>query len=225
MKTRKIQVTAKKVDELMALFRTLPAEPVGEHLSVDEFTGYAMGKLLTAEVQRLDEHLASCPNCATEMERLLEASEAWRGEQGKQRLAALRERLIGQLPTPDQPSLRKRLAQRLQEAMENWQDTFSRRELAWAAATDDEDGREIWNWQSDDGRLRGHAVLEKNGNLTYRFVSGELELQGARFYLCLGALRREVVLRRVSETEVGARVVVPAHARPADPADFSLEVA
>jgi hypothetical protein len=219
MKSRRIPVTAKKVDELMALFRALPTEPVGEHLSDDELIGCAMGTLPAEQVAHLGVHLDSCLDCAAEVERLLEAAEAWRGEEGKQRLAALRERLVRQ------PALHERLVQALQEAIENWRNTFSRPQPAWAALTDEEEGRRIWSWQSQDGLLRGHAVLESSGQLTFRFVSLELGLEGQRFALRLGDLRREVVLRRVSETEVGARVVIPAHERPADPTDISLEVA
>jgi hypothetical protein len=223
MKTRKTQVTTTQVDRLLGDIRARPAQPVGDHLSDDECIGYAMETLPAEQVARVDTHLAACPDCAIEMERLLEASEAWCGEPGKQRLAALRERLIGQLPTSEQLSLRERLVLDLQEAVENWQKLFSGRKLAWAASTDEEDRRKIWNWQSDDGLLRGHAVLERNGKLTFRFVSKELGLEGERFSLRLGHLRREVVLRRVAETEVGAKVIVPAHERPADPADISLE--
>lgn len=225
MKSRKIRVRTNQVDRLLADVGDLPSQPVGDHLSDDEFIGLAMETLPAQQVERIDTHLAACPDCAMEMERLLEAAEAWRGEPGKQRLAALRERLIGPLPPPEPRSLRERLVQNLREATENWQELFSRRELAWAASTDEADRRKIWNWQSDDGLLRGHAVLERNGKLTFRFVSKALGLEGERFYLRLGSLRREVVLRRVSETEVGAKVVVPAHERPADPTDISLEMA
>jgi anti-sigma factor RsiW len=125
MKTRKIQLTAKKVDELMALFRAVPAEPVGDHLSDEEFIGYAMETLTTKEVQRVDEHLASCPDCAAEMEPLVAASEVWRGEPGKQRLAALRERL--QPVTPPAPALRERFSDALRQAQESWQALFERK--------------------------------------------------------------------------------------------------
>ena len=61
--------------------------------------------------------------------------------------------------------------------------------------------------------------------MTLRFASHELALEGQRFILRLGDLRREVTLRRVSEDEVGARVVIPAHERPADLTDVEIEQA
>ncbi|MCS7221810.1 MAG: zf-HC2 domain-containing protein [Anaerolineae bacterium] len=74
MKVRKIPVTPEKVDELMALFRGLPAQPVGEHLTDGEFIAYVMGTLSADEVARLDIHLDSCLACAAEVERLQEVA-------------------------------------------------------------------------------------------------------------------------------------------------------
>lgn len=91
---RTVQVTSGQLDRLIADIRALPSEPVGEHLMDDEFIDYTMEALAPPEFARLDTHLASCPECAAEMERLMEASEVWRGAQGGQRLARLRERAL-----------------------------------------------------------------------------------------------------------------------------------
>lgn len=98
MKAHKVRITAQKVDELMALFRAMPTEPIGAHLSDEEFIGYAMQTLRQEDVSRIDEHLATCPDCTVEVERLLEGAEAWSGEQGEQRLARLRDRMYETLP-------------------------------------------------------------------------------------------------------------------------------
>jgi hypothetical protein len=236
MKTRKVRVTANQLNQLIADVRTVPAEPVGDHLSDDLFIGYATETLTMEEVQQIDQHLASCPDCTAEMEPLVAASEVWRGEPGKQRLAALRERLQEHLRpvTLPGPPLRERLADWLRPMNESLQALFERKpakraneELAeWPLAAATYGDREIWKWQSEDGILRGHAVLEANGDLTFRFASKDLRLEGSRFYLRLGSLRREVVLQRVSETEVGDEVDVPRHERPSEAADilFAIEV-
>lgn len=92
----KLQVTTNQLDKLIAEIRALPGKPVGDHLfSDDEFISYAMETLEPQQIERIDAHLASCPECATEMERLVEAAEVWRGEQGEQRLAALWARARG----------------------------------------------------------------------------------------------------------------------------------
>ncbi|MFQ5857641.1 MAG: hypothetical protein ACE5LU_18705 [Anaerolineae bacterium] len=186
------------------------------HLKEEELDAYRDGGLDDITLARANAHLKLCLICEQRLAVLQEEKTALEHGKATTEDIALVRRLL-------QP-LRERLDQAMQEAMKNWRDRFSRRELAWAAATDDEDEREIWNWQSDDGLLQGYAVLDRNGDLTFWFVSKELGLEGERFYLCLGDLRREVVLWRVSETEVGAEVVIPAYERPADPSDISLEM-
>jgi anti-sigma factor RsiW len=229
MKTRKIQVKANQLNSLIGDVRAVPAEPVGYHLSDDQFIDYAAETLTPEEVQQTDQHLASCPDCAEEMERFVAASEVWRGEPGKQRLAALRERL--QPVPPPALALYERFSEALQQAQESWQALFPKKpaneelaRLPLAAATFDEERREIWNWQSEDGSLRGHAVLAGNGDLTFRFESKELNLDGRRFHLRLGSLPREMVWQRVSETEVGAKIVIPRSERLSDTTEISLEM-
>lgn len=75
----KIQVRRGQLDRLIADIRALPSEPVGDHLTDDQLISYAMEALAPEEVEGLDAHLASCPDCTSEMERLLDTSEAWRG--------------------------------------------------------------------------------------------------------------------------------------------------
>src|SRR5437867_3285347 len=94
MEPRKIPVTRAQVLRLMEDLAAIPNSPVGDHLSDQEFTGYALELLPDGEVERLDRHLASCAECANEMERLTTAAAAWSGEEGSRRLAALRERTL-----------------------------------------------------------------------------------------------------------------------------------
>ncbi|MBI4033018.1 MAG: hypothetical protein HY377_00645 [Candidatus Blackburnbacteria bacterium] len=89
MGTRKIRITQEQLNRLIADLRAIPAEPVGNHLTTDEFVGYMLEELEDEEVKKLDVHLSSCETCCIEMERLLEGAEAWRGEEGEKRLANL----------------------------------------------------------------------------------------------------------------------------------------
>jgi hypothetical protein len=120
-----------------------------------------------------------------------------------------------------QPStaIRTRFIESLRQARESLQAAFAQR-TAWAAKSGNEERREIWKWQSDN--LRGHGIRAQNGDLTFRFESNDVELDGRRFYLCIGTLRREVVLRRV-EKEVFAKIVVSHLEIPSDATEISIE--
>jgi hypothetical protein len=174
----------------------LPAEPVGEHLSDDEFISYSMETLTVEEVQRVDEHLASCPECAEQMEQLMEASEAWSGEQGKERLAALRQRVLGDTPT----TLKENLVEHLAEYI------FTFSELQVAYADTGEGVKELKSGETEDGRLRW-KVLKKEGNVIVRFGS-HVMTAGTRLHLKAGDFQCEVVLKKVAPDQVGAEVVI-----------------
>jgi hypothetical protein len=89
-----IRVTEEQTDRLLADVLSLPSEPIGAHLSDDEFIGYAMETPTESDVDHIDEHLASCADCTVELERFLEAADAWQGEVGEQRLNHMRESLL-----------------------------------------------------------------------------------------------------------------------------------
>jgi len=118
MKARKVLVTRNQAGSLLKSLSAQPVEPVGSHLSDDEFIDYALESLGADEVRRVDEHLESCSDCAASMGELLEAAEAWRGARGKERLAGLRgrlrsgahERAVAAAATPGSPVARLREA-------------------------------------------------------------------------------------------------------------------
>lgn len=68
---KKHRVTAKQLDEVMDLLRQTPTEPVGNHLTAAEFEGYGMKSLSVRDLERIDAHLVSCPECAEKMEHQL----------------------------------------------------------------------------------------------------------------------------------------------------------
>lgn len=75
MRNRKIQVTVNQLKKFIGDVTAVPTEPVGEHLSDDEAIGYTMEMLTAEEAQRVDTHVASCPECAEVVETLCEAHE------------------------------------------------------------------------------------------------------------------------------------------------------
>lgn len=219
MKTRKIKVEAKKVDELMALFRAMPDEPIGEHLSDDQLVSYTLEMLTAEQVESLDAHLATCSQCSTEMEQLLETSEAWRGQKGEQRLDALRLHIQAELfdatlsdamQTGGSPGLPPRKPSLLEQLLEQlgsvvlWSNPLfrARSPAAAEAAAPWEDG------QTEDGTLRWRIVNDEEGNRIIRFGSNELTLDGVRWQLFAGDWQREFVWRQVAPDQVGAEIVV-----------------
>ena len=102
MKRKPIRATGAQIDRLLGDVKAVPAGPIGEHLTDDQFVAYSMDppELSAEATAAIDAHLSSCEACAAQMEHLLTVSEAWRGPAGQQRLASLpkstRQSLAGQ---------------------------------------------------------------------------------------------------------------------------------
>jgi hypothetical protein len=64
------RVTRSQVRRLLDDLRQVSDSPEGVHLDDSEFAGYSLGLLHREETDRVDRHLASCPDCLDEMERL-----------------------------------------------------------------------------------------------------------------------------------------------------------
>jgi Putative zinc-finger len=68
-------MTAVRLEEVLALFRTYPKKPAGDHLTDQHFAAYLSESLAPDEVERLDNHLQSCEHCSRELERRLEEAD------------------------------------------------------------------------------------------------------------------------------------------------------
>ncbi len=75
--------TKKHLPDLLAGLRLSPLERVGDHLTAEEFVGFML----------VEEHIATCPNCAEEVEQLTEAAEVWRTPEADSRRLELRDRI------------------------------------------------------------------------------------------------------------------------------------
>ena len=187
MNIERVKITAKKMDGLIEFLKNFPAGPIGDHLSDDEFVEYAMEWLSEEDLRKVDGHLHSCIDCATQMEVVVEKAESWRGTQGQQNIDDLKTRC------------------RLSYALSLATDSLGELKLAAESI----ESREIWSWECDI--LRGHAVKEINGDWTFRFSSDGMDLLDKPILLHLGTITKRAVLTKVSRQEVGAKIVVPRH--------------
>jgi hypothetical protein len=208
MKTRKIKVTTKQLDRVIEDVRALPDEPIGDHLTDDDFIGYDMGTLTAEEVKQVDAHLASCSDCAMEMERLMEAWQVWRGEQGKQRLAALRKRLLASTDEPA-PSWWDRLMEFLREP-------FVYRRLAVEFATSSP-----ILWEAPDGVFARVIKKDREGDrdvLRVSYYSREMECEGAVIRMYAGEKHWDApfALRPLDDDCLYTEVVIPCDELPED---------
>lgn len=245
MKERKVYVKASQVDRLIEGLRNLPSKPVGDHLRElpdDQVVDYMMETLASEDVDRIDIHLASCPECNEEMLWLLEESQAWRGTRGEQRLTAFRERVRKAISAKDRSAPHAAVAavgpatEKPERVVGAWvREVFDQMladlrralgggDIVWECAPDEEGSRLMWRWPSPDGRLQAHAVREENGDWTFRIAAEALELEGKYVELRLGPMRRTEKLEQVSATEVGAEIVIARQDLdlPKPPFDISL---
>lgn len=203
------------------------------HLTESELAAYCDQELGQIRRARMEAHLKQCFICERQLALLREESAALSNREITVEDVALVERLMEQMgltakasaaaarvtEIADRVPMQERLAEYLQQMVENWRIFF--RQGARRGGTDQ--GEEVWRWQSEDGRLQARAIMEKNADLTIHFSSIEIDLEGARLNIRLGQLSQEITLQRVSESEVHAKVAVPWRQRPRNMADISIE--
>ena len=201
------------------------------HLTESELAAYCDQELDQMRRARFEAHLKQCFICERQLRLLREENAALSNRQISAADVAFVERLMEQIGMAQKPSapkpaetakgipLQERLAECLRQMVASWQMQFAQEATRSAA----DQGEELWRWQSEDGLLQGHAIREKNADLTIHFSSNELDLEGTRLNVRLGPLSQEVTLRRVSDSEVYAKVAVPRRQRPRKMADLSIE--
>jgi hypothetical protein len=100
---RRIQITSKQMNNLVEPLYALNDKPLGEHPPAEECVNYLMDMLTPQETEEIDQHLATCPDCVARMDHLAAEFDKWCGNQGNNRLASLRRRLLG-ICVPDPSS-------------------------------------------------------------------------------------------------------------------------
>jgi RNA polymerase sigma factor (sigma-70 family) len=68
-------LTSTEMGRLLEFLWEAPDTVVGEHLTEDDFASYGEGSHSEADVERIDQHLASCESCVIRMERRLTIQE------------------------------------------------------------------------------------------------------------------------------------------------------
>jgi len=202
------------------------------HLTESELAAYSDQELDQTRRALAEAHLKQCFICERQLVLLREESEALENRATTVEDVALVERLMEQMGSAPKPSaagpaviateipLQERLAEYLTQMIASWRICFGQGALRGEA----DRGEEVWRWQSEDGKLQARATIEKNADLTIQFSSNRMDLEGARLNVRLGKLSQEITLRRVSESEVDAKVAVPWRERtPKNMADISIE--
>jgi hypothetical protein len=94
MTIKKVEITKHQTDRLMGDLGAIPPQPIGNHLTDDEFVEYSMSALNEQDNARVEAHMSSCDECAAQMERLFEVAQKWSGTGGGQRVAALSKQIV-----------------------------------------------------------------------------------------------------------------------------------
>jgi hypothetical protein len=200
------------------------------HLNASELAAYCDHELDETRRALAEAHLKQCFICERQLALLREESDALNARKSDAADVALVRQVMEQMSLAPKPlvadpgeiskeSLQERLTEYLRQMVASWRICFGHGALR--SGTDQ--GEEVWRWQSEDEKVRARATIEKNADLTIHFSSNEMELEGARLSIRLGAMNQEITLRRVSESEVDAKVAVPWPQRPRNMADISIE--
>lgn len=200
------------------------------HLTEAELAAYCDRELGQIGLARAEAHVKQCFICERQLELLREENAVLSQRVIAPEDVAFVERLMKQQGgLAEEPSiemsaetarelpLRDRLAEYLRRMVLNWQAEFAQVRRV-------DRGERVWSWQSEDGKLQARATIETNADLTIRFSSNEMELDGARVNIRLDKLSQQLTLQRVSESEVAAQVAVPWEYRQGNMADISIEI-
>lgn len=217
---RHVRPKAKQAERLLTDLHALTPPPTtGDHLSDEAFVNYITETMTAEDLERADQHLATCPECSTQMEKLLTASQAWEGEQGTQHLAELRAQILAPPSTPHPPDLL--------EELRTFFASFSYR-LAPAPSLVARAATELpppLDFESRDRRLDLFVTETENGDVTLRFDASALELEGWEISVYAGKWERRAILSKAPEGDyVGAEVKLTIQEREALPPDTFLYV-
>jgi hypothetical protein len=203
------------------------------HLTESEIEDYCDKELDPMRRARVEAHVKECFRCERQLAVLLAESAALDTRATTAADVAIVERLMDQMGLAPKPSasdpvnptkeipLAERLAEYLRQMVASWRLSFGQGVLRGEADQDEV----VWRWQSEDGRAQAHAIMEKNADLAIHFSSNEMTLEGARLHFRLGSMNQELMLRRISESEVTAQVAVPWQYRQGrNLTDISIEI-
>jgi hypothetical protein len=213
-----IKISQKKAEELSNLFRGVNEELIGSHLSEDQFVGYVTGELSEGEMLAIDRHLEVCEDCGEQIEHLATNAMAWSGSAGEQPIQELRQKALTDFDKPiaGAVSLLQELALQIRSLFLGTNLTPGMVQAATEEKKPSQQG-EQWSCYLD---------MDRRGNYILRISSHDLSLEGTQLRLFSRNWQRDIMLLRVNENQVGAKVVLS----PEDLAniprehDFSVEL-
>jgi hypothetical protein len=217
-RSRPIEISPKKEEELSKLFRTVADKSMSAHLSEDQFIGYVTGDLSEEEMLEIDRHLAVCEECGSKIEHLAVKTMAWNGSEGKRRVRELRKQVINNLQEYEAST-----SSFVEELTLQIRSLHSGRSLALGmvqAATEEKKyfkQGEQWSCYLD---------VDKRGNYILRISSHDLSFEGTQLRLVSKNWQKEIMLNRVDPNQVGAKVVLSPEDLEKIPQgqDFSVEL-
>ncbi len=207
------------------------------HLTESELVAYCDNERDQIRRARMEAHLKQCFICERQLELLREESAALTDRQITDEDVALVDQMLRQavaesLEIEIEASLQQRLAEYLLQMVESWRAFFMkgatrghqmRSHQMRSHQMRDPQSEEVWRWQSKDGKLQVRATMEKNADMIIHFSSNEIDLDGAHLDFRLGKLGQAITLKRISESEVYAKVAVSRQYRREGIADISVK--
>jgi hypothetical protein len=194
------------------------------HLTEGELAAYCDQELDQIGLARAEAHVKQCFICDRKLELLREENAALSRRVISDDDVAFVDRLMEQTRPAREPSIKATKAAGdvpLRELLSEYlQQMTASLQLAFRPVR----GEVVWQWESTDHRLRAHATIETNNDMTIHFSSSEMDLEGARIHFRRGSFYQETTLRRVSESKVAAQVIVPLPNRKEKTTDLSIEI-
>jgi hypothetical protein len=211
-----------KTDDLENKLRSLKLV----HLTESELTAYCDERLTPAARTRAEAHLKQCFICKELLLPRREEQDALSGHEISAEDVALVERLMAESDAERRPPtarpiadaegvlVQERLAEYLRPMVASWKIFFKQQAARSASESRPRrrvsgQGKEVWQWQSDDGLLWAQAMVETHTDLTIHFYSSEMTLEGASFQVRLGPVDEQVTFERLSDSELYGKVAVP----------------
>lgn len=208
MTKSKFELSDEHLGKLLEEVPALHKDAESAHLLDDDYINYALELMGDGKRQRIATHLASCAECASEMDAYIRETEAWRGEEGERNLNAFRQRLISESAKASTRQSQKSITlfgqlSRLVEKL-----TIPNPFANMSPQPQFRTLMPVLPYETEDGMLGVSFTEEKNGDLSIHIESSALELEGRRIIFKADTIEREAFLRRIDVDQIGAKVVL-----------------
>lgn len=212
---------AEKFDQLLADLQAAPATPAGHHLTDEEYVAFVLEETTPEQEARIASHLATCRDCIQDLDAFFAAAATF----PQAEWAKLRPTFVRQLRARFQEEglLAPAVASPARELLERLRAFLASVAYPLAFAPQFGTPREPCDYESQDGRF-GVFVEDVGGNMTVHADAQGTELEGMTMRFSAGAWQRDVRLERVTDDQVGAKVVVTHDEREVLPKDAVLHV-